>query len=159
MNKLWILKWKNAKKNAVNTKWNETTVKRMLTNFTYYWYRTESFKQEDWTTTYIDIPVDKIINEELFRFAQIKLEESEESWFTKSSDKDKVYLLSWKIFDTDTQKYFYWMLKTKDNKLTYRRDRYTTKEWKNYWYKGYKRRSKYYYSKYKIRRITSRKCW
>lgn len=131
--KLWIWKWKNAKKNAVNTKWNETTIKRMLTNFTYCWYRTESFKQEDWTTIYIDIPVDEIIKEELFRFAQMKLEELEQSWFTKTSDKDKIYLLSWKIADIDTQKYFYWMLRTKDNKLTYRRDKYTTKEWKVYW--------------------------
>lgn len=133
LNKLRIIKWKNAKKDAVNTKWNETTVKRMLKNFTYCWYRTESFKQEDGSTIYIDIPVDEIIKEELFIAAKQRLEELDQTWITKSSDNNKVYLLTWKIFDIDTQKYFYGMLRTKDNKLTYRRDKYTTKEWKIYW--------------------------
>lgn len=104
LDEMWVPKWIASKTINKWTKWQQWTIKSMLKNTSYVWIRIEKLKDDDWEVEEIEVKVPSIIDEDIFDFAQVRIEEIEndEKWKNNWWWKNE-YLLSRKIVDMDTK--------------------------------------------------------
>ena len=118
---MWVAKGVASRQSYKNTEWNQATIRRMLENTTYIWTRIERLKDDDWEIEEIEVKVPAILDEDIFDFAQVRIEEveNEDKW-KKNWWWNNSYLLSRKIVDIDTKKCLVWY-KRNENTYWYRR--------------------------------------
>lgn len=120
INELGLQKGLASKHKDKGTKWQDTTVKGILSNRTYVGLRTERIKDSDGNVQEIKVATPKIIDPILFEQAQRRVTEVSLTGGKRGGGYVD-YLLSRLIVDTFTGRTFVGVKRSKDGRLSYRR--------------------------------------
>lgn len=118
MNRLKVAKWVSAMIKNKNTPWTSEWIKDIIKNKKYNWEYKQNLKDWDKKEQTITNRIEKIIDDATFKYAQMLLNDVkwEKRWWWKNE-----YLLSRKILDINTGRYFIWVTRNKDSNISYRR--------------------------------------
>lgn len=124
-NEFKVIKGVSSMKKYKLSKWNDSSIKRMLMNSTYAGVRIERIHTEDGEIE-IQVNVPPIVSEIVFRQAQVLIERISTERLNRGGGKN-TYLFSRKIIDKETGRYFVGVARTKGG-FSYRRQSFTDQQ-------------------------------
>lgn len=124
-NEFKVSKGIGSRKKDKLTKWSDNSIRRMLMNSTYAGVRIEHINTEQGEIE-IQVNVPPIVSEIVFRQAQTLMERISTERLNRGGGKN-IYLLSRKIIDKETGRYFVGVVRTKGG-FSYRRQSFTDQQ-------------------------------
>lgn len=124
LNQLKVDKGLLANKRSKNTPWTGHRIKGMLQNSSYSGNYSATIKNSDGVPQTVLIPIEPIIATDLFENTQLRIEDVANGNKSKGR-KSTRFLLSRKIYDTESGKRYVGYKRSKDAKISYRRQKHT----------------------------------